>query len=49
MERVAKQQILSDYLTSVDKPDHSKSRLRDELKLSLEETDAVKRLFMDLQ
>lgn len=49
MEREAKQQILSDYLTSVDNPDHTKSRLRDELKLSLEETDAVKRLFMDLQ
>lgn len=48
MEREAKQQILSDYLTGVDNPDHNKSRLKDELKLTPEETDEVKRVFDSL-
>ncbi len=48
MERIAKEKILRDYLSAVNNPDHKKSRLKDELKLSLQENDEVKRIFGNL-
>lgn len=48
MERSAKEKILSDYLSAVNNPDHSKSRLNDEIKLSSEESEEVKRIFGSL-
>ncbi len=45
MERSAKQQILTDYFSAIDNPDHSKSRLNDELDLSPEEEEQVKEIF----
>lgn len=48
MKREAKEKILSDYLTSVDNPDHGKSRLNDELKLSPDESEDIQRLFKSI-